>query len=1504
MSSPTPWPSCDTEHDLLFAVLLRRADLIDAEQLGRAVGEWSAERSSSFAQFVVGRGWLTPEEGSAVEQLVRHRVRRYGSPRAGLSALLTAEDSHLLRALSDGGEAPTVSMAQRPPGGPSDSPSTTGYEQTARPAAPPAPPPGGPRYTRTRLHATGGLGRVWLAHDRELGREVALKELRPDRAGHPSVRTRFVNEARITGQLEHPGIVPVYELVWDAGAEHPCYAMRFVRGRTLTEAIRTYHARRTQGSGGPLELHALLGAFVGACNAVAYAHSRGVIHRDLKPHNVVLGDFGEVILLDWGLAKHLGRPEEAGADGDAAPAADGGTLAGQVLGTPAYMAPEQADGRHDLVDRRSDVYGLGVILYELLTGQVPFRGRDTTELLRRVRQGAVTPPRQVCPATPAPLEAVCLRAMARQPEQRYASAAELADDVRSWLADEPVRAYPEPAARRLARWARRRQALVASAAAILLTLTVALGIGLGLLRRQQQETEHERQLAVVAQGRAEQSAESARQAKDEADASARSARAQRQLALDTLAILVTTVQEQLEDQPQTHELKRELLASALAGLEKVAGGADERGAADLQAAEAHQRLGDIFLVLGQTDKAGQQFEQARAIAARLLDAEAKNRDARRRLAAAQHRLALVGDRTGKVVEGRKLLVASRELLQTLLGEDPRDAAAQHELAEVASDLGDLTLQLGQTAVARDYFREGLQVAEARLRVDAKSEEAQLDRAVTLAELALLSLDQGEVAAGDELSRKALDSLRALEADRKKGARPRLALALAHRAAGDVALRAGRSGEARDHLERSLALAEKLAAADPKDVRLRRALSVAHNQVGDVYVSAGKLGDACEHYDKSIAIMQALIEAGQGPRDRQDLALAYGRLSQAQRLRGRAVEARTAIDKCPALLQPIIDADPKNLEARRDLACVEGEMGQTSEKLNDSGRAREHYERAIQLFQELVEADPQSARFKHDLALAYNKLGDLVQYSETPQAALKPYEKSFELVLAIFAIDRADLRAQYDVAVGRLRLADLRRRLNQLKEAEAECRDGLKALQAVAQADDKNLEVRRDLGYAWQILGLILTERGEAAEARRCFQEAVAAYERLVLVDPVSARFQRDLLVGLNKLGDLLVVLEPPAKALEAYEKSLKYARAVWELDRKNPQAQYDVALGLLRVASTQLELSRLADARANSERALELLRPIVADDPHNLEARRDMAHAYQYVGLIRQNEGDHAAAREALTASVERFEELRKLDPKDARRRRDLYIAYNKLGDLYWQKLNGVTTARDYFVRSLQLVDELDRESKGAASIRYDVVMGHARLGLLASQAAEYDEALKQLGQAREVVEALDKAGVLAGAPNYMPRQKQLDEWVDQCKQGRRAGEDLDWVLKQPQPLRANLLILRVKILSRQGKHAEAAQAVEKLTGLLTNNPLQKLALARTHALCAAAVGRGKKPEALSPEEKEARARYVKQALAALESAVEAGFKDAARLETDTDLEAIRGEDGYRKVAEKLKPKS
>jgi tRNA A-37 threonylcarbamoyl transferase component Bud32 len=473
-----------TDHNLLFGVLALQADLLDAARFAEACSAWAGRKAIPLADLLVERGWITREDKAAIEHLVELKLKKHsGDVQASLAAVAGVEVQHALSDMPD----PDIqhSLAGLPQCGSHLLLATIAYK-----------PVGRERYILSRLHAKGGIGQVWLARDTDLNRNVALKELRADRSGQPEAWARFAEEARITGQLEHPGIVPVYELVRPGGAGAGFYTMRFVGGRTLNQAIKAYHQKLASRSASPLDLRELLGVFVAVCNAVAYAHSRGVLHRDLKGQNVMLGDFGEVIVLDWGLAKALNQREGA-AQGVVTGADDGRaeTLQGQILGTPAYMSPEQAAGRHDELTIASDVYSLGAILYEILTGQPPFTGSDTQELLNRVMYEAPVQPRARVTGVPAALEAICLKALGKQPPERYATAAALADDVRHWQADEPVTAYREALPTHLARWGRRHRPVVAAAAALLVATVAGLALGTVLLGRANVQIEYQREEA-------------------------------------------------------------------------------------------------------------------------------------------------------------------------------------------------------------------------------------------------------------------------------------------------------------------------------------------------------------------------------------------------------------------------------------------------------------------------------------------------------------------------------------------------------------------------------------------------------------------------------------------------------------------------------------------------------------------------------------------------------------------------------------------------------------------------------------------------------------------------------------------------------------------------------------------------------------------------------------------------------------------------------------------------
>ncbi|HEX8202723.1 MAG TPA: serine/threonine-protein kinase, partial [Isosphaeraceae bacterium] len=354
----------EADRDLLFCNLALQMGFLSRDALTAAMYAWALQEGQPLGQILVERGALTPDRRALLDALVRQYLTVHdGAPEASSAPPNAGDSTHVdpgqITAPYLPGSPPREVTRAGDPGHASDQ-SSTRIDSAG------APTYGGQRFRVLGPHAQGGLGVVYLALDTELNRQVALKEIRGEQAGHAESRARFLAEAEITGGLEHPGIVPVYGLGQHADGR-PFYAMRFIQGDSLKEAIAHFHAAegpdRDPGERA-LGLRKLLRRFLDVCYALEYAHSRGVLHRDLKPGNIMVGPYGETLIIDWGLAKVVGRPGGAGDAGESTPRppSAGGpaeTLPGAVVGTPAYMSPEQAAGALDRVGPASDVYSLG-----------------------------------------------------------------------------------------------------------------------------------------------------------------------------------------------------------------------------------------------------------------------------------------------------------------------------------------------------------------------------------------------------------------------------------------------------------------------------------------------------------------------------------------------------------------------------------------------------------------------------------------------------------------------------------------------------------------------------------------------------------------------------------------------------------------------------------------------------------------------------------------------------------------------------------------------------------------------------------------------------------------------------------------------------------------------------------------------------------------------------------------------------------------------------------------
>jgi serine/threonine-protein kinase len=894
--------AASADRNLLFGILALQMDFIGRDALIAAMHAWVLDKAKPLGDILAEQGALTSEHRTLLDALVEAHLAQHGNdPAQSLAALssLGPARQELERVADPDVQASLGVVASARHDGDADpwatrAPATAG-ESTSK----------GLRFRILRRHARGGLGEVFVARDEELHREVALKEIQPRFADHPHSRVRFLMEAEVTGGLEHPGVVPVYGLGTYADGR-PFYAMRFIKGDSLKDAIKRFH---TGPDGRPRKLtrddfegsafRGLLKRFVDVCNAVAYAHSRKVLHRDLKPGNVMLGKYGETLVVDWGLAKPLGRsgpaPEAPADEPTLRPESASGTeetRPGQVVGTLEYMSPEQAAGRLDLLGPASDIYSLGATLYTALTGQARVTGKSETEVLRAVERGDWPPPRQVCPAVPPALEAVCVKALALRPEDRYASALDLATDVERWLADEPVKAYREPLSTRLRRWVRRHRPLVAAAAAAV----VLAAAGLGALAWQKEQARR----SIAAE-------------RDRALAARRRARE----ALDAMTSEVTG--DALTTQKALSEEQRTFLEGVLGFYKEFAAepGEDREGRERL--AQAHFRLGMIHSRLGQAEPGVTVFRRAAEFYDRLAADHPGVPEYRQELAASHNNLgallAGLGQRAEAEAEYRQALAVQEKLT----AEQPGVPEYRKALARSHNNLGALLAGLGQHAEAEAAFRAALAVQD-KLAADHPAVPwYRQELASSHYNLGILLAGLGQHAEAEAEYRAALAVRDKLAADHPAVPWYRQELAASHNSLGNLLAGLGRRAEAEAEYRAALAVRDKLAADHPGVPEYRQDLAGSHNNLGILLAGLGRRAEAEAEYRAALAVQDKLAADHPAvPWYRQELASSHNNLGILLAGLGRRAEAEAAFRAALAVREKLAADHPAVPEYRQKL----------------------------------------------------------------------------------------------------------------------------------------------------------------------------------------------------------------------------------------------------------------------------------------------------------------------------------------------------------------------------------------------------------------------------------------------------------------------------------------------------------------------------------------------------------------------------------------------------------
>jgi tetratricopeptide (TPR) repeat protein len=1168
------------------------------------------------------------------------------------------------------------------------------------------------RYELRGEIARGGMGVIYRAYDCILGREVALKVLREKYGPASAAARRFADEAHITAQLQHPAIPPVH----DQGSlpdGRPFLAMKLIKGETLNEQLAD---RSDPGSG----RGRFLATFENICQALAYAHDRHVIHRDLKPANVMVGSFGEVQVMDWGLAKVLNQRPSGATDPDETHGgteirstrdSDGSeTHAGSVLGTPAYMPPEQAVGAIGKVDKRSDVFGLGAILAVILTGHPPYAGNseETTRVLAATGKVDECFIRlDECGADPE-LVTLCKRCLAPDTAGRPADASQVAAAVANLraIADERarqaeldrVKAEGEKIAAELKADEQRKRRRVQLGAAAVLGMVVVCGLGAVL--------------AVQRQANMELAKKNTELAEEQAKVQTRF-----DLAQKSIATFHTGVSEDaLLQNDEFKELRDKLLKQAVefyGDLEKLLEGQTDARSRKALAA-AYFQVGELTEKLGLLPEALAVHRKALSLR-RDLAAEA-GADEETRLDVARS-LRMLGRLLSDMNDGDGAMAAhdeARRLAEKLAGESGPGDAVELVLAQSHFNIA---LLLSET----EKLDQALEVHRKALAIRQKLADANPDAAPIWSDLARSNFSIGailvqtkgkpeEVLEGHWKTAFAIQEK--LVRNHPKVLQYQSDLAKSHFSIGSVLLQTkGRPEEVLEgHWKAALAIQQQLVEDYPAVTHFQSEVAHTHDSIGVLLAQTGNSATALVSYRKALAIKQKLTDANPSiAQFRSELARTHNSIGLLLSQTGNLAAAQASLENARTIQQKLANDNSKVPQYQSELASIFHNIGSLLIQLEKPADVLSAFRKAMEIQQNLADANPAINLYQSELARSHQSIGVLLTQTGHLEEALSSFTKARDIQDKLAAAHRNVIQYQTDLALTLYHLGALQVQMRKSANALLVFETARQAQKKLTDAYPAVLQFRSDLALTYNGIGVLQAQMGKPEEALDAYRTALSIQMKLAATNPAINSYQTELARTHNNIGKLLVEKGSLGDALASFEK----ARHILEKQAFAPSAQSQsrIALGRTQfsIAWVLSQLGKSEEALDAYRTALSVLQKVADENPTNPERQAELADSLLAVGFMLAKAGKNEEAANYYTReeSVRRGL-VKQLDLPDARD--SLANCQTNLADVL-RKSGRLEKAKEACARALTLRESLVKANSRSTTYRGGLAETNLRAG-------------------------------------------------------------------------------------------------------------------------------------------------------------------------------------------------